>query len=73
MWQLLLVIKSNFYFLFLKSGGEDEPMSDNEFSRDGDSPDALSRVPPSDVDPETLQKLREQVSHQFYFVRRKQI
>ena len=37
-------------------------MSDNEFSRDGDSPDALSRVPPSDVDSETLQKLREQVS-----------
>ena len=50
-------------FQFLKSGGEDEPMSDNEFSRDGDSPDALSRVPPSDVDPETLQKLREQVSY----------
>ena len=40
-------------------------MSDNEFSRDGDSPDALSRVPPSDVDPETLQKLREQVSISF--------
>ena len=56
------MIISNFLFLFLKSGGEDEPMSDNEFSRDGDSPDALSRVPPSDVDSETLQKLREQVS-----------
>ena len=36
-------------------------MSDNEFSRDGDSPDALSRVPPTDVDPETLEKLRQQV------------
>lgn len=43
-----------------QSGGEDEAMSDNEFSRDGDSPDALSRVPPTDVDPETLEKLRQQ-------------
>ena len=47
-------------------------MSDNEFSRDGDSPDALSRVPPSDVDPETLQKLREQVSHESKSFRLKQ-
>ena len=37
-------------------------MSDNEMSRDGDSPDALSRVPPTDVDPETLEKLKQQVS-----------
>jgi hypothetical protein len=37
-------------------------MSDNDgLSRDGDSPDALSRVPASDVDPETLDKLRRQV------------
>ena len=36
-------------------------MSDNDFSRDGDSPDALSRVPPTDVDSETLEKLRQQV------------
>ena len=36
-------------------------MSDNEYSRDGDSPDALARVPASDVDPETLDKLRRQV------------
>ena len=47
--------------MFFQSGGEDEAMSDNEFSRDGDSPDALSRVPPTDVDPETLEKLRQQV------------
>ena len=44
------------------SGGDDEPMSDNEMSRDGDSPDALSRVPPTDIDPETLEKLKQQVS-----------
>ena len=37
-------------------------MSDNEMSRDGESPDALSRVPPTDVDPETLEKLKQQVS-----------
>ena len=43
------------------SGGDDEPMSDNEMSRDGDSPDALSRVPPTDVDPDTLEKLKQQV------------
>ena len=36
-------------------------MSDNEMSRDGESPDALSRVPPTDVDPETLEKLKQQV------------
>jgi len=35
-------------------------MSDNEMSRDGDSPDALSRVPPTDIDPETLEKLKQQ-------------
>ena len=52
------------YFLNFQSGGEDEQMSDNDFSRDGDSPDGLSRVPPTDVDPETLEKLRQQVSHQ---------
>ena len=44
------------------SEGDDEPMSDNEMSRDGDSPDALSRVPPTDIDPETLEKLKQQVS-----------
>lgn len=43
-----------------QSGGDDEPMSDNELSRDGDSPDALARVPPTDVDPDTLEKLRQQ-------------
>ena len=31
-------------------------------SRDGDSPDALSRVPPTDVDPDTLAKLKQQVN-----------
>ena len=38
-------------------------MSENELSRDGDSNDAdtMSRVPPTDVDPETLEKLRQQV------------
>ena len=36
-------------------------MSDTEMSRDGDSPDALSRVPPTDVDPDTLEKLKQQV------------
>merc|ERR1712018_280421 len=42
------------------SGGDEEPMSDTEMSRDGDSPDALSRVPPTDVDPDTLEKLKQQ-------------
>ena len=45
-----------------QSGDEDQVMSDNEYSRDGDSPDALARVPASDVDPETLDKLRRQAS-----------
>jgi len=38
-------------------------MSDNDFSRDGDSTDgdALSRVPASDIDQETMEKLRQQV------------
>ena len=49
-------------FFLQSSGGDDEPMSDNEMSRDGDSPDALSRVPPTDIDPETLEKLKQQVS-----------
>eukprot|EP00093_Oithona_nana_P002776 02776.XXX_84921_81597_1 [CDS] Oithona nana genome sequencing. len=48
------------------SGGDDEPMSDNELSRDGESPDALSRVPPTDVDPETLEKLKQQVNIRFF-------
>ena len=46
---------------FQSSGGDEEPMSDTEMSRDGDSPDALSRVPPTDVDPDTLEKLKQQV------------
>ena len=45
-------------FTFQSSGGDDEPMSDNEMP---ESPDALSRVPPTDVDPETLEKLKQQV------------
>ena len=55
--------------LSLQSGGEDDPMSDNEYnSRDGDSPEAadaesLSRVPPGDVDTDALEKLRQQVRH----------
>lgn len=57
---------SPFFFFFsssFQSGGDDEPMSDTDvLSRDGDSPDALARVPPSDVDPETLEKLRRQVT-----------
>ena len=56
-----LIIFIKVTLIFFQSGGEDEAMSDNEFSRDGDSPDALSRVPPTDVDPETLEKLRQQV------------
>ena len=48
-------------FIILQSSGGDE-ISDNEMSRDGDSPDALSRVPPTDIDPETLEKLKQQVS-----------
>lgn len=48
-------------FLFTQSGGDDEPMSDNEMSRDGESPDGLARIPPSDVDPETFEQLRRQV------------
>ena len=50
---------------FFQSGGDDEPMSDNDaMSREGDSPpvDALARVPAGDVDPETLDKLRRQAS-----------
>jgi len=42
------------------SGGDDEAMSDNEMSRDGDSPNALSRVPATDIDPDTLEKLKKQ-------------
>ena len=50
------------YILFLQSsGGDDEAMSDNEMSRDGDSPNALSRVPATDIDPDTLEKLKKQV------------
>ena len=41
-------------------------MSDPDMghSRDGDSPevDTMARVPEGDVDPETLEKLRRQVS-----------
>ena len=51
--------------LVFQSGGDDEPMSDNDaMSREGDSPpvDALARVPAGDVDPETLDKLRRQAS-----------
>ena len=59
--QILIIFIKFTLKCFFQSGGEDEAMSDNEFSRDGDSPDALSRVPPSDVDPETLEKLRQQV------------
>jgi hypothetical protein len=44
-----------------QSGGDDDVVSDDNLSRDGDSPDTLSRVPASDVDPETLEKLRRQV------------
>ncbi|CAB4058830.1 Protein dead ringer,AT-rich interactive domain-containing protein 3A,AT-rich interactive domain-containing protein 3B,Protein dead ringer homolog,AT-rich interactive domain-containing protein 3C [Lepeophtheirus salmonis] len=40
--------------------GDEDPVSETEMSRDGDSPDTLSRVPPSDVDPDTLDKLRRQ-------------
>jgi hypothetical protein len=49
--------------LFPQSVGDDDPMSDNDFSRDGDSTDgdALSRVPASDIDQETMEKLRQQV------------
>ena len=67
----IVTLLSQFYFVcifnfvlnhfFQSSGGDDEPMSDNEMSRDGDSPDALSRVPPTDVDPDTLEKLKQQV------------
>eukprot|EP00096_Caligus_rogercresseyi_P014041 TRINITY_DN6589_c0_g1_i1.p1 TRINITY_DN6589_c0_g1~~TRINITY_DN6589_c0_g1_i1.p1 ORF type:complete len:538 (-),score=179.05 TRINITY_DN6589_c0_g1_i1:688-2301(-) len=39
------------------ASGEDDPVT-SEASRDGDSP--LSRLPPSDVDSETLEKLRRQ-------------
>ena len=58
------VLETNVFkcFLLFQSGGDDEPMSDNDvLSREGDSPDALARVPASDVDPETLDKLRRQV------------
>ena len=54
-----------FFLSFSQSGGDDEPMSDNDaMSREGDSPpvDALARVPAGDVDPETLDKLRRQAS-----------
>ena len=60
LWLYLLIFVS--FNILQSSGGDDEPMSDNEMSRDGDSPDALSRVPPTDIDPETLEKLKQQVS-----------
>ena len=60
LWLYLLIFV--FFIILQSSGGDDEPMSDNEMSRDGDSPDALSRVPPTDIDPETLEKLKQQVS-----------
>ena len=60
LWLYLLIFVS--LIILQSSGGDDEPMSDNEMSRDGDSPDALSRVPPTDIDPETLEKLKQQVS-----------
>jgi hypothetical protein len=50
-------------FLF-QSGGDDDPMSDNDLSRDGDSTDgdAMSRVPATDIDQETMETLRQQVN-----------
>ena len=50
-----------------QSGGDDDPMSDADInSRDGDddaSPvDALARVPEGDMDQETMEKFRRQVS-----------
>ena len=46
-----------------QSGGDDDMMSDNDLSRDGDSTDgdAMSRVPASDIDQETMETLRQQV------------
>ena len=39
-------------------------MSDNDMSRDGDSNDgdAMSRVPATDIDQETMETLRQQAS-----------
>jgi hypothetical protein len=39
-------------------------MSDNDLSRDGDSTDgdAMSRVPATDIDQETMETLRQQVN-----------
>ena len=50
-------------YLF-QSGGDDDPMSDNDLSRDGDSTDgdAMSRVPATDIDQETMETLRQQVN-----------
>jgi hypothetical protein len=56
-------------FLF-QSGGDDDPMSDNDLSRDGDSTDgdAMSRVPATDIDQETMETLRQQVNTTNFFV-----
>ena len=50
-------------FFNFQSGGDDDPMSDNDMSRDGDSNDgdAMSRVPATDIDQETMETLRQQV------------
>ncbi len=61
LWTRRKICTPIFSSLLQSSGGDDEPMSDNEMSRDGDSPDALSRVPATDVDPDTLEKLKQQV------------
>ena len=41
-----------------KDGGSDGEFGEEDEEEDGD---ALARVPPTDVDPETLEKLRRQV------------
>ena len=53
---------------FFQSGGDDDPMSDNDMSRDGDSNDgdAMSRVPATDIDQETMETLRQQASGQHF-------
>jgi hypothetical protein len=59
-----IIRKCEIHFFLFQSGGDDDPMSDNDLSRDGDSTDgdAMSRVPATDIDQETMETLRQQVN-----------
>ncbi len=65
-----IIWKYEIHFFLFQSGGDDDPMSDNDLSRDGDSTDgdAMSRVPATDIDQETMETLRQQVKTTNFFV-----